>query len=627
MDVDDAIKLYFDRINLITGLGMESIDVTDSLGRISAEPVFAVASSPNFNASAMDGIAVSSRTTFGACESKPLRLKKHVDFIYVDTGDPITDPYDSVIMIEDVVRIDDDTVEIIKAASAWQHIRPIGEDIVAHEMIIPESHIIRPMDVAAMLAGGLLKIKVLKLPKVAIIPTGSEIIEPGEHMELGKIIESNSRMFEGMVLDYGGKPLRYKPVPDNYELLKKTLKDALQQSDAVVVNAGSSAGSEDYTAAVISELGEVLVHGIAARPGKPAILGIVDNKPVIGIPGYPVSAYFVFETFVKPLILKYGNRPEREEKYVEAVVSKRIVSSLKYKEFVRMKLGKVGENLIATPLSRGAGATMSLVRADGILTIPQNSEGIEAGEKVEIKLLKDIREIYNTLVSIGSHDLAMDIIGNHIHRRNSHFSLSSAHVGSMGGIMAIKRNEAHIAPVHLLDETTGEYNTAYIRKYLAGTDMALVKGLKRVQGMIIPKGNPKSIKSFKDLLRNDIQYVNRQRGAGTRILADYLMSKLGINPESIKGYDREMTTHMAVAAAVASGTADVGLGVYSAAKALELDFLPIGQEDYDFVIPVKYLNENMVQLFIEVLTSKELKKELDALGGYSTEGVGELIYI
>jgi putative molybdopterin biosynthesis protein len=380
MDVSEAGKLLMDRTaEYLENAPVERLSVLASHGRISAEPVFARVSSPNFNASAMDGIAVRARSTFEASETNPVRLIKGEDFIYVDTGDPITDPYDAVIMIEDVVEIDSDTVEIIKSAAPWQDVRPIGEDIVANEMIIPASHEIRPVDIAAMLAGGITELTVLKKPRVGIIPTGTEIIEPEEPLVLGKIIESNSRMFEGMVDECGGEPVWFKPVPDDYELLKSTISKAVDENDMVIINAGSSAGSEDFTVKLIAELGEVLVHGIATKPGKPAILGIVNNKPVLGIPGYPVSAYFVFETFAKPLIRRFLKQEVHPGNSTEAVLSRRIVSSLKHTEYVRIKLGLVEVKLIATPLSRGAGATMSLVRADGILTIPRNSEGIEIG--------------------------------------------------------------------------------------------------------------------------------------------------------------------------------------------------------------------------------------------------------
>ncbi len=628
MDVTEALELFMQSVDTRAEKPeTEAVNVMDAVGRVTGRPVFARLSAPNFNASAMDGVAVKARSTFDASEVNPVRLKKQEDFIYVDTGDPIVDPYDAVIMIEDVVEIDESTVEIIKAASPWQDIRPIGEDIVAHEMIVPESHVIRPVDAAAMLSGGILEVTVYKQPKVAIIPTGSEIIEPGEEMTLGKIIESNSRMFEGLVREYGGEPHRFSPVPDDYGLLRETIRQAAAQHDIVIINAGSSAGSEDFTVKLVDELGEVLVHGIATRPGKPAILGLIEGKPVLGIPGYPVSAYFVFETFAKPLIKRYLHQPVPKRESVEAVSSRRIVSSLKHLEYVRMKLGKVEGKLIATPLNRGAGATMSLVRADGILVIPQNSEGIEAGETVQVELLKNIEDISNTIVSIGSHDLAMDMIGSLMHRQNSRYSLSSAHVGSLGGIMALRRGEAHMAPIHLLDEATGSYNVDYIKRYLSGMDMALIKGVKRVQGMMVRKGNPKGIKDISDLLRGDVRFVNRQKGAGTRILVDYLLAGKGIKTEAITGYEREMATHMSVAAAVASGTADMGVGVFSAAKAMDLDFIPIGEEEYDFAVPAKYLVEDMLQLFLDIIRSTAFQRQLSGMGGYGFDGAGEIIRI
>jgi len=277
MDVKVARKLLLDRTEACLGnAAVERLTVLASQGRVSADAIFARVSSPNFNASAMDGIAVKAKSTFGASEANPMKLEKGKDFIYVDTGDPITDPYDAVIMIEDIVEIDSETVEIIKSAAPWQDIRPIGEDIVANEMIIPANHEVRPVDIAAMLSGGITELTVLKKPRVGIIPTGTEIIEPEEPLVLGKIIESNSRMFEGMVREYGGEPVRFKPVPDDYEFLKSTISKAVKENDIVIINAGSSAGSEDFTVKLIAELGEVLVHGIATKPGKPAILGIVE---------------------------------------------------------------------------------------------------------------------------------------------------------------------------------------------------------------------------------------------------------------------------------------------------------------------------------------------------------------
>jgi putative molybdopterin biosynthesis protein len=628
MEADKAKKMFMERIKRYARKQVhERVKVLEAQGRISAEAVFAKLSSPNFNAAAMDGIAVRAVFTFGASETTPLRLKKDKDFIYINTGNPIREPYDAVIMIEDVVSIDSETIEIIKPAAPWENVRPIGEDIVAGEMIVPANHKIRPVDIAAMLSGGITEIEVIKKPRVAIIPTGSEIVEPEEGYKEGKVIESNSRMFEGMVRENGGEPVRFKPVPDDYELLKSRIAEAIKENDIVLVNAGSSAGSEDYTVNIIRELGEVLIHGIATKPGKPAILGIIDEKPVIGIPGYPVSAYLVFELFAKPLIRSYLKQLERNADTVEAILSRRLVSSLKHTEYVRLKLGMVDDKLIATPLSRGAGVTMSLVRADGILVIPQNSEGVEAGEKVTVELMKNIDDIRNTIVSIGSHDLIMDIIGSLIHRRNSKYNLTSAHVGSMGGLMSLRKGEAHMAPIHLLDEASGLYNISYIKRLLPNEEMTLIKGVKRIQGIMVKQGNPKNIKDFNDLVRGDVVFVNRQKGAGTRILVDYLLKKEGINQENIIGYDREMTTHMSVAASVSSGAADAGVGVFSAAKTMGLDFIPIGEEEYDFAVPSKYIDNDMFLLFIDILRSEEFKSILANLGGYGSEGIGDIIRI
>lgn len=628
LELEEAKELFFTEVEEeIEALGTEILRVEDSLNRIAAKPVFAKISSPYFNASAMDGIAIRYKSTFEANEVNPIRLKKGSDFIYVDTGDVIKDPFDSVIMIEDVVKIDDETVEIIKAASPWQHVRPVGEDIVASEMIIPAFHKITPVDIGALLSGGILEIAVIKKPRVGIIPTGTEIINPEEEISEGKIIDSNSRMFEALVVQYGGQANRYKPLIDDYKLIKEAIIKAVEENDLVVINAGSSAGSEDYSSKIIEELGKVVAHGIAIKPGKPAILGKINNKPVVGLPGYPVSAYFVFEAFVTPLIFKYLRHEEEKRQKVKAILSSRLMSSLKHLEFVRIKLGKIGEKLIATPLNRGAGVTMSLVRADGVLKIPKTVEGIEAGEKIEVELLKDYKSIENTIVSIGSHDIIMDIIANEMNLKSKGMNLSSAHVGSLGGIMAIRRGECHIAPIHLLDDKTGIYNIAYARKYLGNKKMALIKGVKRVQGLMVREGNLKNINSIKDLIREDIIFVNRQKGAGTRVLLDYKLNELSINSEEIKGYDREMTTHMTVATAVLSGTADVGMGIESVARTMQLDFIPIGEEDYDFLVEEAFLEEEKIKEFIKVLKSEDLAKQLEEIGGYCLEAPGEIVHI
>uniref|UniRef100_UPI000B01B62E molybdopterin biosynthesis protein n=1 Tax=Clostridium sp. NkU-1 TaxID=1095009 RepID=UPI000B01B62E len=459
--VEEARSIYMNALKERINMQYEEIPTEMSLGRITKEAVFALCSSPLFNAAAMDGIAVIAEKTKGASEREPLELKKQEDFLVVDTGDPIKYPYDAVIMAEDVMEIDDSTVKILEAAAPWQHIRPVGEDIVAGEMLLASMHKIRPIDIGVLFSGGITKIKVVKLPKIAIFPTGTEIIEPGNEPGEGDILESNSRMFEAMAVSYGGIAHRFPPIKDDYQKIRQAVSAALDQYDMVIVNAGSSAGTEDYTVHILRELGEVLVHGVAIKPGKPVILAVVKDKPVIGLPGYPVSAYIGFENFVKPVMSLFTGEHGYESNKVEAVISKRLVSSLKHKEYVRVKVGEVGGRLVASPLARGAGAAMSLVRADGFCVIGQNSEGVEAGESVTVELYRNLSEIRHTLVSIGSHDLILDLIGDLMSLHDPGIYMSSTHVGSMGGLMALKRGEAHMVPVHLLDEETGVYNIPF----------------------------------------------------------------------------------------------------------------------------------------------------------------------
>lgn len=634
--VEEAVEKYSAELAKVLRADTETKAACDCLGQVTAAAVFARCCSPLFNAAAMDGIAVRAADTRTASEQEPLLLTEGKDYIEIDTGDPIRLPYDAVIMAEDVLVEDESHVRITGAAPAWQHVRPIGEDIIEGEMLIPSGHLLRPVDIAAAIAGGNAELEVFRRPRVAIIPTGDEIVSGLDGKEgaaaggdalldgkegaaaSGSIIDSNSYMFSGMVSEAGGLAQIYAPVEDDYEKLKAAVLAAAGENDVVIVNAGSSAGREDYTVHVLRELGRVIVHGVAIKPGKPVILAIAGGKPVIGLPGYPVSAYIDFENFVLPVLNMLTGRQGTNRKTVKAVLSKRLVSSLKHREYVRVRVGKVKDRFVASPLARGAGAAMSLVKADGFCVIPQNSEGFEAGEEVEIELYKSPQELGHTLVSIGSHDLILDVIADKI-------SLSSSHVGSMGGLLALQRGETTIAPTHLLNMETGEYNVSYIRELFPGRKMALIKGVTRIQGIMVKKGNPLGIKGVADLTR--CRYVNRQKGAGTRVLLDYKLAQLGIDPAAIDGYDKEATTHMAVAALVAREDIDAGMGIESAARAMGLDFIEVGPEEYDFALAQESLALPEVQDFIAVLKSEDFHRRLAGMGGYGWERSGEIVII
>lgn len=628
MELEEALDFYMAKLgksNLTHAI--EEIPSAHSLGRTAADAVYARISSPHYNACAMDGIAVCARATFSATDTSPLVLKEGVDFVRVDTGDALPENFDAVIMIEDIIEAGEDMVKILESATPWQHIRQIGEDICAGEMILPSNTVIRPAAIGAMLAGAVLKVRVKRKLLAGIIPTGNEIVHPTDSPKEGEIIEFNSHIFSAMLDEWGVRGKTYAVIPDQYELIKNAVAIASGECDLVLLNAGSSAGREDFSASVIASLGEVLVHGIAIRPGKPTILGLINGKPVIGIPGYPVSGIIVMEKIVKLVIGYISNMTFDKDDKTSAILVKKLVSSLKYKEYVRVKLGMVDGRLTAVPLHRGAGVITSFIKADGILEIPQNSEGYEAGSSVDVYLLKKMDEIKNTMVLIGSHDPLIDVISDMFRRQYPAEFVSSANVGSMGGIMAIKRGESHAAGIHLLDEETGEYNTGYIKHYLAGESIILVKGVKRMQGFMTAPGNPLKISGLSDICSVSLKYVNRQKGSGTRILLDYLLKKSKIDPVYIYGYDREEFTHMSVAALIASGSADTGMGIFSAAGIYGLDFIPVCEEEFDFIIPERYLKLKMVSHFIEILLSDDFKKALDAFGGYVTDESGNCIEV
>lgn len=598
----------------------ETIPVHTSAGRVTAEPVYARISSPHYNASAMDGIALDARLTYGATETTPVFLTE-AQYVPVDTGDPLPPGCDAVVMIEDVIEADGG-VRLYHASAPWQHVRQIGEDICAGDMLLPSFSEITPAAIGALIAGGVHEIAVVKKPVVGIIPTGDEIVPPTPAPGQGEIPEFNSAIFSARLRQWGAEPVVFPIIPDEPTLIRGALSTALNQCDAVLLNAGSSAGREDYSTQAIREVGGVLYHGIAIKPGKPAILGYQGKKPILGVPGYPVSGIIVIEELLRPIIDVLTKRQTYISNEEEAVLSKAVVSSLKYEEFIRVKLGYVQNRLIASPLSRGAGVVSSFMKADGILKIPQGLEGYENGAAVKVRLLRSVGELKNNLVAIGSHDPLLDELADLLRVMWGDVSMSSSHVGSMGGIMAVRRGEAHVAGVHLLDEKTGRYNTSYIKKYFPNGGVRLVECVQRSQGLMVARGNPLNITCIKALQAPELRYVNRQKGSGTRVLCDYLFKKEGVDTSAVYGYEREEYTHTAVAALIAADSADAGLGIYSAAKLYDLDFIPVCDEQYDLLIPDYAWDSPLVSRLLEVLKSDEFRSRLDRLGGYKLDKPG-----
>jgi putative molybdopterin biosynthesis protein len=603
----------------------ETLALDQAHGRVTAAPVWAVRSSPHYDAAAMDGVAVRARETIGATETSPLRLTVGEQAVWVDTGDPMPAGFDAVIMIEVVHQVDACTIEIQAPVAPYQHVRPLGEDIVATELVLPGSHRLRPQDLAACAAAGLTAVAVRQPPHAIVIPTGTELVPIGTEPGPGDIVEFNSLMLGAMMAEWGGRATRWPAIPDDYERLKQTILAAVAASDIVVVNAGSSAGSEDYTARAVAELGQLVVHGVAVRPGHPVVLGVVQQKPVIGIPGYPVSAALTCELFIKPLIEHKLGLPPSTRPKITAHISRKVASPIGEDEYLRVRLGRVGTKMVATPIQRGAGVIMSLVRADGLVLIPRFSEGLDAGQEVTAELWRSPESLDTTIVAIGSHDLTLDLLASELRRSNPNLTLTSSNVGSLGGLLALHRGETHLAGSHLLDEATGEYNLAFVRRYVPGRALVVVNLVHRIQGFIVPPGNPRSIMTLADLTRDGITFVNRQRGSGTRVLLDYLLKQQDIAPAQISGYDREEFTHLAVAAAVAGGRVDVGLGVLSAARALGMDFVALRNEQYDLVIPREFYDSELVQPLLALIRHQAFQQQVEALGGYDVSTMGEIV--
>jgi putative molybdopterin biosynthesis protein len=595
-----------------------TVGLADAVGRVTAEPVWATRSSPPYDAAAMDGIAVLAADTVGASETAPVRLEPE-GYAVVDTGDALPAGRDAVIMREQV-RYDGGAAELRAAAVPYQHVRTIGEDVSAAELLLPEGHRLRPVDVAAAAAAGATELRVRRRPVVAVLPTGDEVRPIGSETAAGEVLDTNSLMLAAQAVEAGCEVVRLDIEPDDPERIAAAVRAATRCCDLVLVLAGSSAGRDDYTAAVIRAAGTLLVHGVAVKPGHPVVLGVVDGTPVLGAPGYPVSAALTFELFALPLLAALEGTAAVARPRATARLARRLASSLGSDDWVRVRLGRVGGGLVATPLPRGAGVLTSLVRADGLLVVPAALEGHDAGEEVEVRLLRDLDAVERTIVAIGSHDPVLDLAASLLRARDPAQTLVSGPVGSLGGLVALRDGLCHVAGCHLLDPESGDYTLPWIRRVLPGRDVEVVRLVHREQGLIVARGNPAGVAALDDLPR--LRYVNRQRGAGTRVLLDHELARRGIEPGSIDGYEREEPTHLAVAAAVAAGRADAGLGVMAAARAFGLDFVAVAREPFDLVMAP---GEPAVAPLLALLEDAGFKSQVEALGGYSVAETGRRI--
>ena len=626
--IEEALSRVVAKLDRKTLVGVERIEAARAAGRITAEPVMARYSSPTYHSAAMDGIAVRAAETFAAREGSPVRLAQGEGFVFVNTGHPMPATYDAVIMIENVV-MDGETATIEAPVAPFAHVRRIGEDIVATEMILPRHRRISPYDVGALLSCGAYEVAVYERIRIRVIPTGDEVMDfttrpaPGP----GQVVESNSMLLCALADEWGFACHRVPPVSDDPEALAQAVAEGLASDAHIVVTvAGSSAGSKDFARATMERVGEVLVHGVAAMPGKPSLLGVATGgKLLVGAPGYPVSAVVCFERLLYPLACWLTRCEPRRRQTVTASLARSVPSRIGMVDFVRLAVGQVGSRYVALPLSRGAGSISTMTKAQAVTQLPAEAEGMEAGALVSAELLVDAGELERTLVCVGSHDNTLDILADLLMRRLPSIRLASSHVGSMGGLIALRNDAAMIAGAHLFDPASRDYNFPFLTKYLSGLHVTVINLAIRQQGLIVAPGNPLGIAGMADLADGAVRYLNRQRGAGTRILFDYHLEQAGIEPTRVSGYDREEHTHMAVAINIRTGAADCGLGVYAAAKALGLDFVPLAKERYDLVIPTAYLDDVKIKAVLEVVGSEVFKTRVRELGGYETEWTGRVM--
>jgi len=623
--IEEAISKYFNSLeSYFKTIDFEEIEVTQSNQKITYEPIFAKISSPNFNLAAMDGISINHESAIGATETSP-KILSEKDFNWVDTGDPIDDQYDAVIMIEDISKSNSKEVKIFSSVPPMHNIREIGEDLIQSEMILPENSQINHFDIGVCLAGGVDKIKIKKPLTSKFIPTGSELIHLGENRNKGDLIEFNSYVINGMLNDLGVITNTSHIIKDNKSDIKNEILNAVEMYDLIIVSAGSSAGSEDYTKEIISALGEVIVHGVSIKPGHPVILGKIKNKPVIGLPGYPVSAILINELIIKPLIEKKIKYKMQTIPPIKAKLARKLNSTMGEDEYIRATVGKINKEYIAVPLPGGAGVISSIQKANCLIKIPRNKEGYQKHEIINVNPLTNLQNINNTIICSGSHDLVLDILKSFLLKKGLGYQMAINPIGSLGGLLSIDQNLCHIAGTHIFDPETEQYNISFINKFVKNNKVKAINLVDRIQGIITKKNNPSKIKSINDFNNKNLVFINRQKGSGTRILLDYLLSSSNINSKNINGYDNEKNSHLAVSYAIKSGNADYGLGIMSAAKAYDLGFVPIKEESFDIVIPENIINEKHIQILIEIINSKGFKNSINKIGGYSTSNTGQQI--
>ena len=623
----EEARARFDRHLNLAPLPGETVTLADARTRVLCGDVIAPVDAPPFDRSNVDGFALRAADTVGASDGNPKIFALNAEVIAcghvpaltvmpgtctaIATGGVIPRGADTVVMIEQTELIEKGhaRIELRRAATPGQFVSYAGSDIARGETLLRRGTRIGAREIGMLAACGLDRIEVVRRPRVAVISTGDELVEPGRPLRQAGVYDSNGAIIAAAIAEAGGEPLAFGSLRDDAAVLEKTVREALAASDMVVLSGGTSKGAGDLSHRVVSQLGKpgILVHGVALKPGKPLCLGVVGDKPIVVLPGFPTSAIFTFHAFAAPIIRARAGLPPESAETISARVPVRIASELGRKEFVLVSLIEREEGTIAFPTGKGSGAVTSFSQADGFIEIDALTSALNADSDVQVTLIGSAARAPD-LVIMGSHDVALDVIVGALVEQG--LSARVLAVGSLGGVGAINRGECDVAPIHLMDPASGQYN-----KHLVGKGMSLVPGWRRMQGILYRPGDARfeghsAQEALKIVLEDSSALmVNRNAGAGTRVLTDKLLD--GARPA---GYANQPKSHNAAAAAIAQERADWGIAIEPVAKLYGLGFLPVSPEHYDFLVADGRRERPGVQAFLAALRDERVRARIRALG-------------
>ncbi len=623
----EEARKRFERHLDLSPLAGETVALADALNRVLAADVIAAVDAPPFDRSNVDGFALRSADTAGASDAAPKRLLLNAEVIAcghvpsievapgtataIATGGVIPRGADAVVMIEHTELIDDTppAIELRRTVGPGQFVSFAGSDIARGETLLRRGTRIGSREIGMLAACGLAQVAVVRRPKIAVLSTGDELVPPGEPLKPAGVYDSNGAIIAAAVAEAGGEPVAMGAFPDDEAALEQAVRAALASCDMVVLSGGTSKGAGDLSHRIVSRLGEpgILVHGVALKPGKPLCLGVVGDKPVVVLPGFPTSAIFTFHAFAAPVIRARAGLPAEAAQTVHARVPVRVASELGRKEFLLVSLIESPDGMLAFPTDKGSGSVTSFSQADGFLEIDALASALDAGSETQVTLIGSAARAPD-LVIMGSHDIALDVVVGALKDRG--FSARTLAVGSLGGVAAATRGQCDVAPVHLIDPETGRYN-----EHLVTPSLSSIRGWRRMQGVLFRPGDARFAgKSAAEALRTVLAdktalMVNRNAGAGTRVLIDKLLA--GARPQ---GYANQPKSHNAVAAAIAQGRADWGVAIEPVAKLYGLGFLPVAPEHYDFLVVESRRERPAVQAFLATLRDPQTRARIAALG-------------